>query len=58
VDGLSSGYTGNANRRLILGPTATPTGSKYWHNFGANTNSQNNGNSWVSGTNIGEIYMR
>ena len=25
---------------------------------GANTNSQNNGNDWVGGTNICELYMR
>ncbi len=58
VNGLSNGYSGNANRRLVLGPTATPTGSKYWHNFGADTNSKNNGNNWNGGTNIGDLYMR
>ena len=58
VDNLSSGYSGNADRRLILGPTATPTGSKYWHNFGAQLNSQNYANAWSGGEAIGDLYMR
>ena len=58
VNGLNSGYSGNASSRLILGPTAKPGGDKNWHNFGADSNAQNVANSWVGGLAVGMLYMR
>lgn len=59
VNGLASGYSGNQDRRLLLGPTnISNTSALPWHNFGANTNNQNNANAWTLGYNSGFIYMR
>jgi len=58
VGGLGTGYSSNADRRLILGPTATPSGNKQWHNFGADSNAHNLANDWVAGFAVGYVYMR
>ena len=29
-----------------------------WHNFGADSNSHNTQNDWVSGYNVGYLYLR
>jgi len=58
VNKLNTGYSGNTNKRLLLGPTSSSRGDKPWHNFGADSNTNNLLNSWASGMNIGYIYMR
>jgi len=58
INNLNTGYSGNASKRLILGPTTSSNGNKQWHNFGADSNSKNISNSWTSGLNIGYLYMR
>ena len=58
VNGLSNGYSGNGDRRLLLGPMANTSSGYTWHNFGANSNSQNINNNWSTGTNIGDFFMR
>ena len=55
---MPSGYSGNADKRLILGPTSQPAGNKQWHNFGADTNAHNVANDWVSGLAVGYLSMR
>jgi len=56
--GMASGYSGNQDKRLILGPTSQPVGNKQWHNFGANTNAHNLANDWAGGMAIGYLSMR
>ena len=58
INNVGNGYGGNTESRLILGPTATPTGNKQWHNFGANSNSKNIANAWEAGLNAGYLYLR
>ena len=58
VGGMNNGYGGAGEKRLILGPTAKPGGNKFWHNFGADSNSQNASNNWSSGSAVGMLYMR
>ncbi len=61
VGNLNNGYSGNSDRRLILGPTFRPgtTSMCTWHNFGADSNERNVTNGWsVSTQNRGSFYLR
>ena len=58
VSGMNSGYSSNGDKRLILGPTATPNGDKFWHNFGADSNPQNAANNWSGALAVGMLYLR
>ncbi len=56
---LNNGYSGNANRRVILGPTFAPgTNSCTWHIFGAETNARNIANTWRATQNVGDMFLR
>jgi len=56
---LNNGYSGNANRRVILGPSFAPgTNGCTWHNFGAETNARNIANTWRLTENIGDMFLR
>jgi hypothetical protein len=61
ANGLSNGYSGSYDRRVFLGPTFDCSGvgsSGSWYSFAGGFNTNNDGGSWVSQTNIGNMYLR
>lgn len=59
VDNLATDYTGNYDKRLLLGPTTHASSSALaWQNFGANSNAKNMNNSWMTTFNRGLFFLR
>jgi hypothetical protein len=59
TNGLNNGYSGAHDLRVTLGPTySTCTTGGTWYSFGGGGNTTNDAGNWVSGFNIGDLYLR